>query len=264
MLAKKLFLSSGFVILTVLFLGGLLSVSFAQTNAALDLPSVVRNKVQASGFITSKPMPFWGTITGTKEILRDLSQGEICFIQMVPGKEVKAGDRLAIGRFGDLVTHPVDKKAIGHHVMFPGELVILETKGAMATAKIEKSFQSIYVGDMVLPSRQAIPASIALRSPKKIEGWVVFAAEREWDITSNQVIFIDRGSQDGVIPGDRFSIYRVGYFSKEFLESQKEELPLIKVAETVAITVQDETTTALVTQSSAPFNVGFMAVLDGK
>jgi len=264
MLAKKFFLVFGFAIASVLLLGGALSLSFAQTNSALDMASAVRNKIQASGFITPKPMPFWGTIMGTKEIVWNLSQGEVCFIQMIPGAEVKIGDRLAIGRFGSLVTHPFDKRVIGRHVTFSGELVILETKGTTATAKIEKSFQSVYVGDMVLPLQQTIPVSIPLRSSGKVEGWVVFAAERDVNITANEVIFIDRGTQDGVIPGDRFNIYRTGYFSKEVLAAQKEEPPLVKVGEAVAVTVQDENTTALVTKSSASINIGFKAVSAGK
>jgi hypothetical protein len=264
MLAKKVILSSGTAILSVLFLGSLLSYSFAQTNPALDLSYTTRSYIQASGFVTSKPMPFWGTITGTKEIVLNLSQGEICFIQMLPGKEVKPGDRLVIGRLGDPVIHPLTKATLGRHVMFPGELLVLETKGPMVTAKIEKSFQSINVGDMVLPPQQTIPASLTIRSAKKIEGIVVLATEREINITSNEVIFIDRGSQDGVIAGDRFFIYRTGYFPKEILESQKENLPLFKVGEAVAITVQEEATTALVTHSSASINVGFKAISGGE
>jgi hypothetical protein len=156
------------------------------------------------------------------------------------------------------------KTNLGRHVMFPGELLVLETKGLMVTAKIEKSFRSIYVGDMVIPPQQAIPASLTLRSEKKIEGWVVLSAEREVNVTSNEIIFIDRGSQDGVIAGDRFSICRVGYFPKEVLERQGQDLPLIKVGEAVAITVQEEVTTALVTHSSASINVGFKAISGGK
>jgi hypothetical protein len=264
MLAKKIILSSGRAILAVIFLGSLLSASFAQTNPVLDLSYITRSHIQASGFVTSKPMPFWGTITGTKEMVVNLSQGEICFIQMMPGKEVKPGDRLAIGRFGDLVIHPVTKTTLGSHVMFPGELLVLETKGSMATAKIEKSFRSINVGDMVLPPQQTIPVSLTIRSSKKIEGIVVLAAEREENITSDVVVFIDRGSQDGVIAGDRFSIYRFGYFPKEVLDRQKENLPLIKVGEAVAVTVQEEATTALVTHSSSSINVGFKAISGGE
>jgi hypothetical protein len=264
MLAKKVILSSGTAILAVLFLGSLLTASFAQTNPVLGLSYTTRSHIQASGFVTSKPMPFWGTITGTKEIVVNLSQGEICFIQMMPGKEVKPGDRLVIGRLGDPVIHPLTKATLGRHVMFPGELLVLETKGPMVTAKIEKSFRSIYVGDMVIPPQQAIPSSLTIRTEKKIEGFVVLAAEREVNITSNEIIFIDRGNQDGVIAGDRFSIYRVGYFPKEVLERQGQDLPLIKVGEAVAITVQEEVTTALVTQSSASINVGFKAISGGK
>jgi hypothetical protein len=260
MLAKKFILGSGTAVLTVLFLGIFLSASFAQTNSSMELSHTMRNHIQASGFVTAKPMPFWGTLSGTKEQVVNLSQGEICFVQMVPGKEVKPGDRLAIGRIGNKVIHPVTKTTLGWHVMFPGELVILEIKGSMATAKIEKSFQSIMLGDMVFPPQQTIPVSLSIRSSKKIEGFVVLGAEKEENITSNQVIFIDRGTQDGVIVGDRFSIYRIGYFPKEILEREKESLPLFKVGEAVAITVQEEVTTALVTSSSSFINVGFKAI----
>ncbi len=264
MVGKKNILGSGLGILLVLCIGGFLSVAFAQTNAPLELSYIVRSQIQANGFVTSRPMPFWGTIAGTKELAVDLTQGEICFLQMMPGKEIKPGDRWAVSRLGNSVIHPVTHKVLGRHIIFPGELIVLETKGSMATAKVEKSFRTINVGDMVLPPQQTIPSSVTTRSPKDIEGIVLLSAEREVDITSNVVIFIDKGSQDGVIAGDRFSIYRSGYFPKEFLDRQQGNLPLIKVGEAVAITVQEEATTALVTKSSSSINIGFRVVSGGE
>jgi hypothetical protein len=154
----------------------------------------------------------------------------------------------------------VTDKKLGNLVWIPGELTILDGKDQVVRAKITKSYRSIKQEDLIIPPRPVFPESVPARNPQKIEGIVLLALEEEENITESQFVFIDRGRKDGVILGDIFSIYQLEHFSQEILKDKKMTLPLAKVGEAVVVSVQEETSTALVTRSSKAIYVGDKAV----
>ncbi len=251
---KKVFFGVSF---SAIFISVILcSFLFAQSVQVLDLsPQKTRDRVYASGSIMPQPPPSWGKIVGTKNQAENLTSGEVVFIQLEPGKSVKPGDRFDIGHVKASIAHPVTKKWMGYVVVVPAEIIILDSKNDLATARIEKSYQPAFMGDVVLPPRPAPPANMTVRSLKNIEGTILFSLENSENITEKEIVFIDRGRRDGIILGDLFSIYETGFFTKEILKS-KEKLPFFKVGELVVVSVQEETSTALVTRSSQGIQIG--------
>jgi len=251
---QKFFWSVG---LAVFFVAGILfSYSSAQNVQVLDLSSQnLRDRVYASGFITAEPVPSWGKIVGTKNQAFNLSAGEIIFIKLDSGKTVKPGDRFAIGHVVKEIFLPGAKKKMGDLVAVPGEIMVVSAKEDLVTAKIEKSHSIFFVGDLILSPLPAPPAAIPIRSLKNLEGSILLSFEDSKNITEKEIVFIDRGRKDGLIPGDLFSIYQTGFFAQEILKT-KEQLPKFKVGELVVVSVQEETSSALVTKSSQEIHVG--------
>lgn len=264
---KKITLSVGLVILSTLLIIGAFPESNAQSNQILDLSKPrLRDRIQASGYMTSKPIPSWGTIIASKDAGVNLTEGEVVFIRLEPGKEVQVADRFAIVRLGKPVNHPVTKHKIGHLVLMPGELTILERKDDVVIAKINKSFSIVYRGDLIIPLRPVLPEAVAIRTQKKTEGIVAFSPEGTENISEKEFVFIDRGSKDGVMVGDLFSIYQhPARLRGPYGESREEvkEMPMIKVGEAVVVSVQEETSTAMVTRSSQAIYIGDK-VISGK
>jgi len=227
----------------------------------LDLAkSGFRDRIQSSGFITSRPLQSWGSIVGTKDPVVILSEGEVVYLEIESGKEVKPGDRFFVARMSKVVSHPVTKKKIGQLVLIPGELTILAGKDNLVTAKVHKSYQPIHQGDQIILSPPVLPDVMPIRTHKKIEGMVILSPEDAENITQNEVVFIDRGSLDGVITGNLFSIYQQGFFNKEILKEEKGEIPLAKVGQAVVVSVQEETSTAIIILSTQAIYVGDKAI----
>jgi len=259
----KMTLSAGLGILLGILICGGVPESNAQTDQTLNLGRPgLRDLIRASGFITAKPIPSWGAIIGSKDSAVNLTEGEVVYVQLERGKEVQPGDRFSIVREGEAVTHPVTKKNFGNLVLVPGELTILGGKGKVVTAKINKSFRSVQEGDMIIPPQPALPQIVPIRDHKKIKGIVLLSPEGAENITEKEVIFLDRENRDGVIVGDLFSIYQEASASvyEDFTKGEKAKLPMIKVGKAVVVSVQEETSTALVTQSSQAIYVGDQAV----
>lgn len=261
---KKITLSAALVILSIPFVICGFSESNAQSKQSLDLSQPrIFDRIQASGYITSKPIPSWGTIIRSKEGAANLVEGEVVYIRLEVGKEVQVGDRFSIVRLGKPVIHPVTRQNLGLLVLAPGELTILERKNEIAIAKINKSYAPISLGDMILPAKPVLPETAPIRTRKKIEGVVVFSPESTVAISEKEIVFIDRGSKDGVMVGDLFSIYQRPARSRGVYGEPKEEMkeiPLARVGEVVVVSVRPETSTALVTRSLQPIFLGDLAV----
>ena len=261
----KMTLSVGLALLLGLCIFGGFQESYAQSNQASGLAkSGLRDRIQSGGYITLRPLPSWGSIVGTKNSVVNLSAGEVVYLKIESGKEVKPGDRFSVARMSKEVSHPVTKKIFGRLVLIPGELIILAGRDNLVIAKIDKSHQPIHQGDQIILSLPVLPDVMPIRTPKKIEGRVLLSSEDVETLTQKEVIFIDRGNLDGVITGDLFSIYQEGDFDKEILKKEMGEFPLAKVGEAVVVSVQEETSTAIITLSTQAIYVGDKAVSDGK
>jgi hypothetical protein len=264
----NLMINMGLVFSLSLFVLGHFSASLAQSEPVLDLSkNKLRDRIQASGFITAKPIPYWGSIVGTKDGATNLTEGDILFLQFEPGKESKPGDRFSILRLGKAISHPVSQKELGQVVMVAGELIILDVKNQSAIAKISRSYHSITVGNLIAPPRPRLPATIPIRSLASIEGNIIATLEDVVGITEGEFVFIDRGSQDGVIVGDLLSIYQAESTIDKEIEKlplrkvgeavkQKEEFPLIKAGEGVVVDTQEETSTVFIKKSLQDIFVG--------
>ncbi len=253
---KKLTLIAGLVILSGLLVCGEGSECKAQMNQIMDLSNYkIQNLIRSSGLITSKPIPVIATIVGSPEAFDNISQGVIVHLKLQPGTQVIPGDRFTIAHWGREITHPITNHKLGNIVRIAGVLIILEGKGEVIPARVEKSFFPTMYGDLIIPPIPLPPANLPLRFAEKIEGTIVASPEEEENITEREVVFIDRGTRDGVIVGDVFSIYQKPYLTKEGEES-KGPLPLFKAGEGVVVSVNVETSTLLVTKSVQALYVG--------
>ncbi|MDI6754004.1 MAG: FlgT C-terminal domain-containing protein [Thermodesulfobacteriota bacterium] len=257
----KLALSTGLIFFLWFLIFGEATQSHAQATKSLNLPKQgLRDGGQPIGYITAKTLPSWGSIIGSINPVVNMSAGEVVYIQMQPGKEVKPGDRFSIVRLGQAMIHPVTREKIGHLVLIPGELVILEGKDPIVTAKIHKAYRPIFLGDHIIVPAPVLPEAVPMRTQKIIEGMVIGSQEGAENLTQKELIFIDRGSQHGVVMGATFQIYQMGNFFKEILKNEKGRMPLNKAGEAVVVSVQEETSTALITLSSQAIYKGDKAV----
>ncbi len=215
--------------------------------------------VRFTGFIAAKPPPSWGSIVGTKESAVNLTAGEIVYVRVAAGKEVREGDRFTIVHPGQKIVHPITHRKLGTACVISGELVILEGKGGLYTARLSKSVRTILVGDEII-LRGAEKEMNAAHSPADfVRGFVVAPLEDEQSITAKELIFIDRGSEDGVLPGDHFVITKGGLEG----EPVKKASPSV-VGEAIVVSVQRDSSTALVTRSYEAIHAGDRVVSQRK
>jgi hypothetical protein len=99
----------------------------------------------------------------------------------------------------------------------PGRARILCVQETAAIAEIVLSCSDVNIGDGLLPFepvpvplvRRTVPASSCDPESGKVTGHIIDVRDAITPIHKDTVVYIDRGEDDGLVPGDFFTIYRV-------------------------------------------------------
>lgn len=107
-----------------------------------------------------------------------------------------------------VVKHPLTGKILGHLIRLAGILEIIGIDNNTPKAKIITSFEDIQVGDGLLPYRDMEPPLVPdiIRTPKA-EGYIVESSSTYELSGENNIVFLDKGQNDGLLNGDVFSVF---------------------------------------------------------
>lgn len=249
-------------------------------------PLISKEKIKQTGFI----LPFTsfeGTIIDNLNHREGISPKDVVFIDIKNGNWAK-GDRFKILSTKRLIRHPVhlspekeklpfskrlkgepnlDLKTplgvpLGNLVEVVGVLEIVEKGENMSKAVILEGYKTIRNGDILIPYVQATyprTRGESLNKPDR-EGYLVAFLDEKHAVGLGDILFIDLGRDHNVIPGDRFEIFITAYqtLPQKWNELNPVKVPLMNhvIGELQIVSVERETATALVTESTRALEIG--------
>jgi len=235
-----------------------------------------RAKLIKSGYIADEP-PSGPSIIGAEDPINELSTNDVVYLGIGANNGVAPGDTYLAYRSERIVYHPITKKKFGYMILNTGLLEILATQDNTSTAIISTALTALNIGDYVaLYTEEPIPLTTGVTridkyapTSGKLPGYVIDtmgAAEGVEDaviLGFHDIIYIDLGSNNGVLPGDTFLIYkaedllRAEQHNKFWFEKDDEvKLPPTIAGELTIFRVLERSSTAIITQSFRPFFVG--------
>jgi len=146
------------------------------------------------------------------------AEGDVVFLNAGAEQGIKEGQQFGIIRpRGDVKGVYRQKKGyLGTYVQELGRIQVFKVLPYRAMAQITFSCDSVLLGDLITPVRELAPLPstssaildrFAQPSGKQF-GRLMMAKDAREMVTSNEVVYIDLGSEDGVKPGDSLTIYR--------------------------------------------------------
>lgn len=185
-----------------------------------------------------------------------LSERDIVYLNKGSNAGVKAGDLYTLHHAAYPVRHPVSGKRIGTKVETTGWVKVVLVQEDTACAVIEHSCLDIHAGDYLKPFEKVNVPMVVRRAPAEccappngnITRHVVDLQDNATIVGTGQLLTINAGTDDGVAPGNVFSVYRIIYPSVP--------TPRDAVGEATVIAARDRTATAKVTYSRKEVRVG--------
>ena len=244
---------------------------------------VNRNFLLTSGYLTKTDRPF-GRIVDAQTEGESHAEGAIVFIDKGSNDGVEPGSRYFIYRRVKDVGDPKTRKPYGHVISIIGTLEVsgvkhktgvdvtggkeagrkgyvsrAGVKPTIASAEITQAFTSILVGDYIVPEYRVQIPMIDPDRPvvdKSLKATVVAVSPEKNSSSTNDVVYLNVGRNEGVSEGDIF-----GISPKLVKGSQSEKYGIKKrVAKVLVIMTRPETATAIVVSASDEIFVGDAAL----
>jgi hypothetical protein len=174
------------------------------------LPPANTTKRRREVFVTDQEIQEAGVLKNSPEERQMLSQYDHVYLDFA--SSANPGDRLEIFRAVRDVRHPVTGKYMGKMVEILGEVVVDEVSSELSIGTISAAYDAIYRDDRLTAVTNLDIAQIKpVENDKKLQGYVVAAAIQQLNLYGqHHVVFIDKGSNDGVKIGNSFTVVRAG------------------------------------------------------
>ena len=211
--------------------------------------------INSVGFIRKKPVSPSGAIFKVREDKVMISQRDLVYVRPIGKMAFEPGDRFIVFRTFKPLKDEDANTLIGVQHYILGVVEITEVEPKFSPARVLQSFRHIELNDLLMPYEPRSPKITLTESKEGLKGKII-AAEEHQGIFADTVVFIDRGSKDGVKVGQSYSIY---YQEKVRIDPKTEEdivLPPVDYARIIILRAEDTTATALITKAEKAVHPG--------
>lgn len=210
-------------------------------------PTYSYTEVGTTGFVTADALSGAAAIVDTPVNRSFLGDHDEVVIGLGQGR-TDVGDRFEIFRSGERVFDPDDGSLIGYATEELGWLEVSEVHPESATAVIRLSRAPVEIGDH-LSRYVPTESEIELRQPPQVEGRVVFTPSSRLEMGSSDVVFLDRGTADGLQVGSPLEVFRPMGRGVDDARNEEVALPDQVVAKLLVVKTHDDTAAAVVTHT---------------
>jgi hypothetical protein len=187
----------------------------------------------------------------------DLSTGDIVYLDGGRARGLSPGTLLTVVEPETPVVHPVTRLVVGRYFHYVGRVRVLSVQEDTAIAEIVQACDAVHVGAVLQPFEpEPVPLGrrTAMRPPnypapaEKLAGApvILFSIDDVISLGQDHVVYIDRGADQDVTPGDIYTIYR----------ENREGLPPVVIGELAILSVHKSSSVAKIIESRYPVYVG--------
>lgn len=218
-----------------------------------------RKKVLARqvGFLSTRQVKESGVIASSREEREMLGQFDEVYIRFKGPRKVHAGDKFLVYQVEGKVYHPVTGKMLGYKIRYLGVTKVLSAKTKMTRNVILMAFREMRRGDKVIPFNSINRMVPPVVNGARVSGHVVGGFTPVRVFAEHDYVLIDRGSRDGIIPGNRFIITSRGDGLPQYTDTDHiKDYPREKIGEVMVVYTQKDVCLGVVTYSLHEFGVG--------
>ena len=174
---------------------------------------------------------------------------------------VKKGDVLLVFSISKPVRHVLTNEKMGVKVLIKGKVKVISTKENTSECMVAESYEIIEKGDYVMRFKEIkIPNYDALLKPDiKNDATVIAILDPFANVHLYDMLFIDKGIDDGIRLGDRFDIYK-SRKGRKHQPGENDPIGVLKV-----VNVRSKTASVmLISHRSGEVDVGDRVVLQAR
>jgi hypothetical protein len=176
---------------------------------AFTPPPVVNARTTA--LVSPEDMQTAGKVEASFEEKQMLAPYDTAYVRFKGAPPVKPGDKLILFRPDGDVTDPVTHRKIADQTRTTGVVKVLTVQDTQATVQVLNVYEEIERGDLARAFTPQKKRVTPRANTTEVTGYIVGDTTKAVsDIGESSVVYIDRGSADGVQDGNTFAVIRQG------------------------------------------------------
>jgi len=218
-------------------------------------PTYRYSELESTGFVETEEMKGAASIIDSVEHERTMLSDHTEVIIGYGENDVAVGDQFEIFRTGEQVRDPETHDVVGYAVHQLGWLEVTEVHPGASRAIIRASRSEIERGDQLLP-RHIRDMDIEIQPMPDVEGVVMHTPDMRLEMASNDVVYLNRGTDQGLTVGAPLEVFRPMPDGVDTAQGTKNTLPDEIVAKLLVVESNADTSVALVTHTRREINRG--------
>ncbi|MBW1698727.1 MAG: LysM peptidoglycan-binding domain-containing protein [Deltaproteobacteria bacterium] len=211
-----------------------------------DAPYLLFSAIEHTGFIKTALIEPSGVIFRTENDIELISAGDLVYIRKDKPKLFVPGAKFTVYRTFNLRRDSRTLQYDGYHYYPTGLLEIIANEPDYAVGKIVKPYRTILRADVLLPYKKRSPKIMIVESKAGVQGQIIGSEEHELAFGNHSVAFIDKGSRDGIAPGQIYSLYLERDVRLEKKERKHMRLSSFDIGTLFVLHTQRSTATVLI------------------
>jgi len=209
------------------------------------------------GFIDDRELSESGAIIEAVEKQVLIGEKDRVYISFRDSSGVSEGDRFTIFKVGRRVRHPITGRKLGYIMEVLGSLTVTGTDEVIE-AEIDTAYKEIEKGAKLKAYSEPLTAVEITEPASSVDGYVVAALEGQVESAAGDVVYVDKGTSDGVASGNLMRIFRKSRVARDPITGKKVTLPLIDVGALIVIEAKEKTSACLVIENLRSIREGDM------
>ncbi len=148
-------------------------------------------------------------VLGTRDLHVVMANGDTVYARGFSAP-VELGSHYNLVRIGEPLRDPDDNRLLGYNGVYTGSGHVTRA-GDPATLIMTDSTRETYPGDKLFPGTVDVPLDFIPSPPRtKIDGRIIAVSDGVTVIGQYQVVVVNRGARDGLVPGNVLAVLGVG------------------------------------------------------
>ncbi len=221
--------------------------------AAID-PSLLITALKRKDFISPEAVKGVGYVLGSPDDHINYGTNDKVYLKFK--SPVNPGSIFDVFRTGNPIRDPETGNVAGFLIHHLGQIEVTSQSHGVVRGRVVQSFEEIFRGDRLKPVRHINTRIVPNYPAHAVNGYVLYIRNDAAEASQYQIVGISLGLKDGMKAGTILSIHKAGRIIHDAISGKAVALPQERIGKLMVLRPQQNTSIALVTESTDPIDPG--------